>query len=227
MKKFIVICLSLVMLFSLSVTALAANGAFIKSPSRNTAPIIIEFKSNSNEDGKCDTKLIVTPYNERNTLPEDLLARIEKAYSDIAGTNDITTFNNDIKKLAEDKGIKGTDLAVSDLFDLRVVDCTVHEDHTSYTIELDSENLDRFVALIHANEKGEWEIVADAKVTENGKRLKFSVESFSPFAIVVNRNETVEPGDNTMIIIWVMVAAASGLLLVALLAKKNKKQHEL
>ena len=158
---------------------------------------------------------------------EALLARIEKAYSDIAGTNDITTFNNDIKKLAEDKGIKGTDLAVSDLFDLRVVDCTVHEDHTSYTIELDSENLDRFVALIHANEKGEWEIVADAKVTENGKRLKFSVESFSPFAIVVNRNETVEPGDNTMIIIWVMVAAASGLLLVALLAKKNKKQHEL
>ena len=79
MKKFIVICLSLVMLFSLSVTALAANGAFIKSPSRNTAPIIIEFKSDSNEDGKCDTKLIVTPYNERNTLPEDLLARIEKA----------------------------------------------------------------------------------------------------------------------------------------------------
>ena len=181
--------------------------------------------------------IVVPCYNEEENVRPLADALREMFGRDLPGyAYEIIFIDNDSKDAtrdiirsmcAEDKGIKGTDLAVSDLFDLRVVDCTVHEDHTSYTIELDSENLDRFVALIHANEKGEWEIVSDAKVTENGKRLKFSVESFSPFSIVVNRNETVEPGDNTMIIIWVMVAAASGLLLVALLAKKNKKQHEL
>ncbi len=227
MKKFIVICLSLVMLFSLSLTALAANGAFLKSPSRNTAPIIVDFKPNSNEDGQCDSKLVVTPYNERNNLPADLLAKLEKAYADIAGTDDITTFNDAIAKLAEEKDIDGKDLAVSDLFDIHVTGCTVHENHTGYNIQLDSDNLGRFVTFLHLNENNEWEIISDAKVSEDGKRLEFSVDSLSPFAIVVNRNETVEPGDNTMIIVWAIVAVTSGLLLVALLAKKKKQQNEL
>ncbi len=227
MKKFIVICLSLVMLFSLSLTALAANGAFLKSPSRNTAPIIVDFKPSSNEDGQCNAQLVVTPYNERNNLSAELLAKLEKAYADIAGTNDITTFNDAIAKFAEEKGIDGEDLAVSDLFDISVTECTVHENHTAYNIQLDSDNLGRFVAFLHLNENNEWEIVSDAKVSEDGKRLEFSVKSLSPFAIVVNRNETVEPGDNTMIIVWAIVAVTSGLLLVALLAKKKKQQNEL
>ena len=227
MKKIIVICLSLVMLFSLSITALAANGAFIKSPSRNTAPIIVDFKPSSNEDGQCNATLVVTPYNERNTLSAELLAKLEKAYADIAGTDDITTFNDAIAKFAADKGIEGKDLAVSDLFDIHVIDCTVHENHTSYNIQLDSDNLGRFVAFIHLNENNVWEIVSDAKVTEDGKRLQFSVDSLSPVAIVVNRNEAVEPGENTLIIVWAFVAITSGLLLVALLAKKKKTQNEL
>ena len=228
MKKFVVICLSLVMLFSLSVTALAATGAFIQSPSRNPAPSIENFEPKNDEDGKCDAKLIVTPYNERNTLPEDLLARIEEAYNQIANTNDLSAFSEDLAKIAKDKKIEGKDLAVSDLFDLRLVNCTVHENHEYYEVELDADTLTRFVAFIHMNENGEWEVVKDAKVINDGKRLQFTVDSFSPFAIVVNRNaDPVEPGDNSMIIVWGIVAAVSGITLVALLAKKKKANDEL
>lgn len=228
MKKFVVICLTLVMMLSLSITALAANGAFIQSPSRNPAPSVENFTPKSDEDGKCDAELIITPYKERNTLPEDLLALIENAYDQIANTDDLSTFNADLANLAKEKNIEGKDLAVSDLFDMRVEGCTVHKDHVEYEVEIEADTLTRFVGFLHMTKDGKWELIDNAKVVDGGKRLQFTVDDFSPYAIVVNRNEeAVEPGDNSMMFVWIMVAAASGLLLVALLAKKNKARNEL
>ena len=76
------------------------------------------------------------------------------------------------------------------------------------------------------NHNGEWELVSGAKVINNGEALEFSVDSFSPFAIVVDTtNENAGTSDNTMTYVYVtlMAASAAGLIIVLLLGRKKQK----
>ena len=73
MKKIAVICLSLVMLFSISMTAFAAPGIFVSSPSGNPAPELVEVV---NKTDACPAKIKITAYSERAML---LTARRSKA----------------------------------------------------------------------------------------------------------------------------------------------------
>lgn len=225
MKKLLVICLMMSMVLCMSVTAFAAPGKFINSPSGNSAPTIVDFDP---EDDNCHAKLAITSYSEKKNLSNDKKSLIEKAYDDIVKSDNLANLNEDLKKIVEDKKIKGKDLAVSDLFDLSLFDCDLSDDHTSYIITLSADTLKNFVGFMYMNEDGEWVIVDDAKVTDDGEHLKFTTDSFSPFAIVVNTaasgGDTPQTGDDSMLHLLAMIMAVCAVAIVVI-AVKFKKQR--
>ena len=222
MKRIAAFFLATVMALSMSLAVFAAPGSFVSSPSENTSPIVIKFDP---EDENCTAQLVITPYGDRDELPDAILAMLEQAYKDIAGTKDLTTLNAALAKLAASKKIAGENLAVANLFDIHVTGCDYHEEHRHFDITLDADALSHFVGLLHMKKSGEWELVEDAEVTNNGDHLEFSVDEFSPFAIVVDATEEVpDSGDNTMIYVYVVLMATSALGIV-LIAAKLKKQR--
>lgn len=222
MKKTISITLALVLLVSLCLSAMAAPGSFIVSPSNNTTPILVD---SSNESHDCTAEIVITPYSERDTLPEDAKQKIEDAYDSIAGTSDLTDLNSDLAGIAESMNISTGALGVSDLFDVSYNSCDVHNEHGKFTIKLEAEMLDSFVALMYWDGSN-WVIVEGAFVDENGY-LNFVTDKFGPYAIVVNTGaENVEPpktGDEfPWIYVVLMVASAAGLVVVLFLSRKKK-----
>jgi hypothetical protein len=223
MKKILAICLMVVIVLSMSVMSVfAAPGAFLKSPSGNSAPTKVEFDP---KDEECTAELIITPYSDRKTLQAELKTLIEKAYDVIANTDDLTTLNADLKDVAASKKIPGDKLAVSDLFNMHVVGCNYHDDHVDFDITLAADTLSRFVGLIYMNKNGEWELVSNAKVTKNGEHLEFSMDEFSPFAIVIDTSKgTPQTGDNSLIYVYAVIMALSalGIIIIAVKSKKQK-----
>ena len=224
MKKVLAAILMLVMTVSVCATVFATNG-FVSSPSKNPAPSVVSFEP---ENQECTATLVITPYSEREDLPEHLRALIEKAYAEIAASDDITKLNADLAALAQSLGIDSKNLAVSDLFDIHYTGCQFHDGHYDFDIVLDVEKLSHFVGLLHMNKEGVWELVKDAVVTNNGEHLKFSVESFSPFAIVVDASQvTPEPpqtGDTSMIYVYAAIMAVCVIALVVIAFKLKKKK---
>lgn len=220
MKKLVVMCMAVVMMLSMSITSFAA---FVSSPTGNPAPKIISFFAESDD---CDAELIITPYSKRDTLHDTAEDALENAYNELKASGDLTALNADLASLAKKLGIKGTELAVSDLFDATWVGCSP-EDHSAekhgiFTIELEADSLKNFVGLLHYY-NGEWELIDNAKV--KGNILTFKADNFSPFAIVVDTNpeKTPNSGDMSFIWLWVIVAVVSGTVLVVLIKKANKK----
>ena len=225
MKKFLAFCLALIMTFLLGTVAFAAPGSFVQSPSRNDGPTLVE---GDNESADCEADLVVTPYKDRKDLPEKALKAIEEAYKIIAKCKDLTTLNSAFASFVAGKGIKGVNLAVSDLFDVSYYNCDTHDSHGYFRIKLSADTLKRFVGLLHYND-GEWEFVENARVLPDGETLEFSIKDFSPFAIVVEKEAgtVVSPdtGDVDMtlpIIMWVCSAA----LIVICVSLKRRKQYE-
>ncbi len=220
MKKLVVMCMAVVMMLSMSVTSFAA---FVSSPTGRPAPRIIAFFAESDD---CDAELIITPYSKRDTLHEAGKEALENAYDEIRASDDLTALNADLAALAKKLGIKGTELAVSDLFDATWVGCSPDEhtegNHGVFTIELDADTLKNFVGLLHYY-NGELELIDNAKV--KGNILTFKADNFSPFAIVVDTNpeKTPNSGDMSFIWLWAVIALASGAALVVLIKKANKK----
>ncbi len=217
MKKALAIMLMMLLTFNLSVMAFAKPGGFVSSPSGNRAPTVESFKP-GNAD--CDGQLVVTPYAERDTLPEDLRTLLENAYKDIANSTDLTKLHADLAKLAADKNIGAGKLAASDLFNISVSGCTAHDGHYDFEIVLSAETLNKFVALLQLNSEGKWELVRGASVINNGKSLKFSVKSMSPLAIVVNTDTSVPnpppTSDNWTIYVYSTVAVVSAVTLAVI-----------
>ncbi len=227
MKKILALLMMAVLLITLTVSSFAAQtGGFVSSPSGNQAPTLISFKA-SNKD--CDGTLVITPYGKRNELSETLRNLLEKARNEIAASNDLTKLNSDLARVAAQKNIPGTNLAVSDLFDIHIVGCDVHEGHFGFDITLAADTLSRFVGLLQMKHDGTWELVDNAKVVSNGEHLKFTVETLSPFAIVVNTDPSYVPptSDNWMIYVYGGIALVSGVALVAIwfVWRKSKKQE--
>ena len=225
MKKVLAICLMAVMTVSMSLNVFAAPAGFVSSPSGKIAPEIVSFTP-SNDD--CTAKLKIVPYGEKDDLSDTLRTMFEKAYNEIVKAQDLTKLNGDLAKIASDKKIKGENLAVSDLFDIHVTGCDYHSEHVDFDIVLNADTLSHFVALLHMNKDGVWEVVSDAKVVNNGEHLKFSVDSFSPFAIVVETSSENSPqtGDNSMIYVYVITMVVSAVALITVLTilflKKKK-----
>lgn len=224
MKKIVTVLLAMMMVLSLGISVFAEPGGFVSSPSRNQAPELIKAE---NESEDCEAKLIITAYSDRDELSEEARKNIEDAYSDIVGTQDLSSLNDAIKNIAKKLGLNTTDLAVSDMFDISATECNGHEDHGHFDITLKAETLDNFVCLLHYY-NGEWRVVDNAKVTNNGEHLEFDEDEFSPFAIVVS---TVEISDGvgtimsggSIIAIVAFALATAGAIVAAVVIKRKKK----
>lgn len=225
MKKVLAICLTMVMVVGMSVTVFAAPNGFVSSVSGNTAPSIVTFEPS---DDDCTANLVITPYGDRSDLPDALRTIFEKAYNEIVNSNNLTELNAELAKIAANKKIDGKKLAVSDLFDIHVTGCDFHDGHVDFDVILDADTLSHFVALLHMNKNGEWELVADAEVVNNGEHLKFSVDSFSPFAVVVDttdgNGDVPQTGDNGMVYIYAILMAVSAVALIVVLVKSKKRK---
>lgn len=225
MKKIFAICMIVVMLVAMSVNAFAATNGFVSSPSENPGPKVEDFKPS---DEACTATLNITAYGDKHTLPEALCTLLEQAYDSIADSTALTDLNTALADLVSKKGYDSAKLAVADLFDIHPSDCDFHDGHMDFDVTLSADTLSHFVALLHMNKNGEWELVDNAKVTNNGEHLEFSVDSFSPFAIVVNTDE-VAPGAGTIIgngnlVIIIAVVVACAVVAVVFVVQKNKKR---
>lgn len=222
MKKLLFLFVACVMVFT--VTATAANGGFVSSPSTNLAPELVDARVDSED---CLATVILTAYIDRHELSAEDRAALEDAYATIAANADLTKLTKDLIAKAEALGIATTALSVSDLFDISLINCEpdVHAEHGSFHITLKAETAKNFVALLHYM-NGEWSVVDDATV--DGTELSFSVDSFSPFAIVVNTYGESEPpvtGDAYLIGACAAVMAVSAVAF-AVAYKKSRKTEE-
>ncbi len=218
MKKIVALVLTLVLVLGLCLTASAELGSFVESPSNNSAPQLVGAK---NEDEDCVARLIITAYADRDDLSEKNHKKLEEAYGIIIKTEDLSKLNKKVADAAKKSGAKVSDLAVSDMFDISSVGCDAHEDHGHFDIVLKADTLKNFVCLLHYY-NGEWRVVEDAKVTQNGQHLEFTEEDFSPFAIVVNTAvEGTSPAtqDNVNIVWYVAIMAVSAISLLIVFKK--------
>lgn len=238
MKKLLVICLTVLMVLSMSLSAIAAPGGFVESPTNGNSPSLVGGQPDSDD---CDGYIVVTPYAERDTLDDEKRKEIEDAYDEIVANEDVTKLNDELGDIADDKGISPEHLAVSELFDVSYYGCEEHEEHGGFTITIEAEMLDRFVALI-VNNDGKWEIVETASVNEDGKTLTFHSETFSPFAIVVNNDpdyvpggdnsddvsdgKTPQTGDVRSFWIYIVIMAVSALAMIVLWIKYKKQSAQ-
>lgn len=219
MKKLLAIGLIIMIALTFSVTVFADPGAFITSPSYNGAPILVD---NQNPDD-CEAIITITSYANRHTLPDDVRLMLEQAYSDIASGTDLTKLNSKLAELAEQLGISVQDLAVSELFDISYSNCDHHGGH-DIDMTIQPITLGNFVALLHYNGT-EWELIENAKVDENGFHLTFSIDNFSPFAIVVNTGDApalVEEEGNDLWVHAVIIGTSS--LAMGITAFKNRNK---
>ncbi len=216
MKKVIASILSLMLVLALSVSVFATGG-FVKSPSLNQAPTV---ENVTVENGTAPV-VTVTPYAERTDLSDEAAAAIETAYSEIAAAADVTTLSDDLADIAADKNVDAKNLAVSDLFDISH-DGQAGTDYGTFEIKLGVATLKNFVALLHKTANG-WVVVENAKI--EGDRLVFSVDSFSPFAIVVDNGEdSPSTGDNANLALYISLMAVSAVALVVVVVLLKKKK---
>ncbi len=218
MKKVLVLCLTAVMIASMCVCAFADSGLFVKSPSKNTAPTVEKFEALSED---CNANLVITAFADRGTLSQDKKDLLEDIYDSIV-SNNTEDFKDVFASIAADKKLDAKNLAIGDLFDISSTDCDAHGDHKGFSIELSAETLKNFAGLLHYK-NGKWEVVADAKVSADGKTLTFTADSLSPFAIVVDSTKLPsDTSDNSHIALWVMLFSASALAVVLVALKKKK-----
>lgn len=221
MKKIATLCLSVVMLLSLSLTVFAAPGVFVSSPSSKPAPELVAF-INMSED--CVAQLKLGSYAERHTLDEATRKQLEEAYDQIVNSLGDNDFSRILEKLAKENDMLVSGLSVSDLFDISAYGCDDHEGHEGFTITIKAETIDGVIGLLHMN--GDiWEIVSVSNIDEANNTMTFYVENLSPFAIVVDNGSgslPPETRDTSMIYIWTMIISASGVLLILVCSKSKK-----
>lgn len=226
MKRALALLMTVILAVGMSVNIAADPGGFYSSPYAKEAPDLVSFKPSNDA---CTAKIIITPLSKKGTLPDDLRAMLEKAYTQILNSTDVSTLNADLAKLAASKNIAGTDLAVSTLFDIHETDCVGHENHHNFDVVLSTDLLNRFVGLLHMKADGTWELLTDTEVINNGTELKFTVDSFSPFAVVVNAgNNSDHPQtndtDNGLLPVYIAVMAVSAAALVFVIIKRKKNK---
>lgn len=219
MKKVLASTLALMLVLALSVSVFA-TGVFVKSPTLDKAPTVEDFTA---ESDNCATEIVVTAYGKRAELDNAAKTAIETAYSEIQAAADVTKLATDLTKVAADKNVETENLAVSDLFDVSQNGCVDHTGHEAFQIKLSADTLKNFVALLHKTADG-WVVVEDAKVVD-GDTLTFSVDSLSPFAIVVDAGaQSPSTGDNANLPLYIGLMAVSAVALVVVLVVYKKKK---
>ena len=213
MKKLVTLCLTLVLALSLSVSAFAANGAFISSPSANKAPELVDT----------DPEIKVTPYADRDDLADLDTEEMEEAYRQIANVIENNAFSQALKELAKELGKAASELSVSDLFHVNVEDATADE-QGGYTITIKLEDLENFIGLMQFDGT-EWKNVEIISIDKENGTVTFRVTESGPIAVIVDNgtgSSTPPTGDNAMMYLGVCLVAAAGLVVVLVNSKKKR-----
>ena len=221
MKKVLVLCLALVMAFSAAVASFAAPDNFLESPGRKPAPTMDSYE---NEDHSCVAQLVITPYVERDTLDDATRKALEDAYKEIVNAKDLTVFNDDLAKLAEELRQKPENLVVSELFDISYYACPEHSKHGRFKITLKSEDLQNYVGIIHRTADGKWELL-DSELINNSGAVRFYVDDLSPFAIVVSNNKNSDTSDTSTGALWTLMISAAALAVVVVVSFKLRRNE--
>lgn len=217
MKKIVSIVMILVMALTCSVSAIAAPAGFVASPSVDS----VELDSYDNATDVCVAEVVLTPYAAKDALAAETKAAMDAAYNAIV--SNAADYTKVLDTVAANKNIAVNRLAVSDLFDISVVNDEGHEQHGTFTVTVVANNLDKFAALLHYH-NGAWKTVED--VTINGNKLTFTSDEFSPFAIVVatgSATDSPATGDNSSLGLWIalMAVSAGAIVVLAVVAKKR------
>ena len=222
MKRIFALLMTVVLVVAMSVPAFAALGEFISSPSGVSAPELVDYKHDSHE---CTAKLVITPYAERHTLPDETRALIEKAYSEIVNSQVINgKLKDELVKLANQLKVDYTALAIGNLFDVSYYDCPLHSQHKGFTITIKPELIDNYVGLLHMNTDGSWELL-ESTVDADKKTITFHVDSLSPFALVYNTkpgSSSTGDSSNMWIYITLMVVSVAALGTIGYNLKKRE-----
>ena len=219
MKKIIITVMTIVMVASLSISALAA-GAFVSSPSANEAP---ELVSGAPVTPECTGTLVISSYADRANLSDEARAKLEEAYNQIANYGAGNAFATVLQHLAGENKLAANQLSVSDLFDISSVNCTHHEKHEGFIITIGVGDLEHFVGILHFT-GSVWEELEINDVDEAAHTVTFTTPSLSPFAVVVN-NGAEAPAASGNAWIWIVVAAvvvAAAAAAVVVVAKKKR-----
>lgn len=220
MKKVFSMVLALALALIMCVSVCAAPGGFVSSPSGNGAPTIIAFEPLSPD---CTMQLIVTAYKDRDTLPEDERARIEKAYDDIANATDLTELWKEVADLAKENKVSGSQLAVSDLFHVHGEGCDDHDGHNGFKVTLDAATLENYFALMQMDENGNWSMVEGAYINDKGQLVFTLIDEPVDLAIVVKTDHISPPmGENIDIYVYGALMLVSALAIVLLVVKSKK-----
>ena len=219
MKKILTISFVLVILMSTMLTAFA-GGSFVSSPSKNLAPELIEFQ---NASDACTAQIVITAYADRANLGEkaDVLT---KAYAVIASAQDLGKVDADIADLAKELNVDSADFAVSELFDIRYINCDGHEVHGEFTITIKPTSTENFAAMLHYT-GSDWEVI-EGEVKDG--EITFVAELFSPFAIIVHSDLPAASSNATP---WIIGGIALLLILIIiiiliLISRKKKKNEQ-
>lgn len=221
MKKALAIGLALVIAVSATMMVFAAPGGFVSSPSGNEAPVIITV---SYEDGSCEPRIVVTPYSERDSLEIEKEEDMNEAYDEIAANKDLSALCSELSAVAASKNIPVANLAVSDLFDVSTYHNGDHDYCGSVTVKIGAETLNSFVALLHRDLDGTWEVVPDVIVNISEGTLTFSADRFSPYAIVVDADSNDVPNTGANIFVPATAMVVSAVALAFVLFSMKKKQ---
>ena len=220
MKKFVVLCLAMVMVLSMSLSTLAADlGAFIKSPSLNDAATVEGFESD-HED--CSAEIQVTSYADRDKLSEEARARLEEAYRQIVNAGEENAFTQMLKELAAELGLDLDQLSVSDLFDLSATNCDGHGEHEGHTITIKADTLENLVGVMQFDGE-KWIILEIVEWNEFDKTVTFHCDELYPIAFIVNNDPDRAPqtGDYSALYLGIALVAAAGLVVVLATSKKK------
>ena len=215
MKKLVMISLAIMVVLGMSISAIAATGGFIVSPSRNQAPELIEVKPS---DDKCTVEVEVTAYADRDQLSADGRAAIEDAYTKIMGAANLGSLSSSIADVAANLNANVEDFAVSDLFNVSASGCESHNAHGKVSVTLGADTLANLACVIAYN-NGEWSVIEGATVSEDGKTVTFETDKFGPIAFVANTGsvsaDVEEPLGEDNVATTVSISVATGAAVLA------------
>ncbi len=221
MKKVLAICLAVVMVISAGVMAFA-QGGFVSSPSGNKAPVIVTVTYG---DNSCRPEIIVTPYVDKETLEDYKEQALIDAYNEILNCDNLADLCSGLIALAAELGRNVRNFAISDLFDISAYHTLPHDYCGTITLTLNSETLTNFVGLLHRNSEGVWELIPNVVVDYDNNTITFTVNNFSPFAIVVDTAAEDAPNTGSSIYIPAIVMCVSAVSLAVVLISLKKKQR--
>jgi len=231
MKKFIVSVVVLAIAFAFCLQTSATSSVTIDS-----APVVTAVKAGDGTNLN-PMIIIVTPYSQIDTLPEDSQKAMREVYAEITETENLYDFVEKIGLKDElNEAFPEENATGNSLFDLYMNDVADEwlEQTGKLTVVFDIPTIkvgDKAVVFHRIKETGEWENVPST--IENGKIIS-TFTSHSPILIITEGNDpsveavqfvfspdTSDPSVNSDILTYVVLLVAAIALSVLAVSRKR------